>query len=162
MEAAMLGCQVAGSDLDTEAVAGSHHNLNWLSESYNLEIKSTLFPADVTAVKRQQLPQVVNAIVTEPFLGKQTPQPAQLPNVFKGLEKMYWGAFKNWTQLLANQATLVVVFPFVQVGKKTFSLESLIDKIAPLGYTIKSEPVLYHRPQAVVQRQIQVITFVRK
>ena len=67
---------------------------------------------------------------------------------------MYIGAFKQWTKLLKNDAVVVIVFPFVQAGKRAFSLEGMIDKLQQLGYTPLSEPVFYHRPQAIIQRQI--------
>ena len=97
-------------------------------------------------------------------MGKQKPNAAKLPFVFKGLEKLYLGAFKHWTTLLADGASVVIIFPAVAIENKhgktiTYNLESLIDKLAQFGYTTLSEPILYHRPQAVVQRQIYRFRF---
>jgi tRNA G10 N-methylase Trm11 len=165
-EALLRDCRILGSDLDLQSAEGTRSNIDWLLS--NLEedrqqveaiAQPLVFAQDVTRVQPQQLRTSVDAVVTEPFLGKPTPQDSQLPNIFKGLSKLYWGAFKQWTTLLADGGKVVIVFPYVQTDKQIYSLESLIDKIAPLGYTMESEPVLYHRPQAVIQRQIHTFSF---
>jgi tRNA G10 N-methylase Trm11 len=160
LEALGHKCYAIGSDLDPKAVAGAHQNLTWFAETYNIEPDFHVFHADVTSASLQDLKgQGVDAIVTEPFLGKQTPQLTQLPNIFKGLEKMYFGAFKNWTKLLNPGGVVVIVFPFVQIEKQSFSLEKMIDKLSQLGYTSSSEPIVYHRPDATVHRQIWKFTY---
>ncbi|MBW7956200.1 hypothetical protein H3C66_05780 [Patescibacteria group bacterium] len=159
MEAACLGATVIGSDLDQNSVAGSTANMDWLADTYQMDVDSTIFQADVTHVQADQLDQAPNLIITEPFLGKQKPTPHQLPNVFRGMEKLYLGAFRQWRHLLADNSIIVIIFPLSQDGKNNYSLESIIDKIATLGYTATSEPCLYHRPQAVIQRQIWTFKF---
>ncbi len=168
LEAILKDCRILGSDVDPDSVNGTRTNIEWFiknleesPESVQKIAQPVVVTGDVTRVALQQLRVPADCIVTEPFLGKPTPQPSQLPNIFRGLGKLYWGAFKHWTELLADEATLAVVFPYVISGKTTYNLESLIDKIAPLGYTMTSEPVLYHRPLAVVQRQIHFLRFKR-
>lgn len=159
IEAMMRGCQVVGSDLDADSVTGTQENLAWLSQAEDLKLNFKVFESDVTRANPGQVGQQVDAIVTEPFLGKPTPRVEQLPGIFKGLGKLYLGAFKQWTKILKPDARVVIVFPYVEQGNRVFSLEFLIDKLAECGYTIVSEPVLYHRPQAVVQRQIHTFRY---
>jgi len=160
MEALMRGCSVAASDIDPDAVTGTERNLAWLAEDlHEKPAVPVVFESDAARAKRPELMHSVTQIVTEPFLGKPTPQASQLPNIFKGLSKMYLGAFKNWTTLLADNAKVVIVFPYVQTEKGDYSLSDLIDKLSGLGYTMESEPVMYHRPQAVVQRQIHTFNY---
>ncbi len=160
LEGLMKGYQVVGSDLDRVAIQGTQENLAWFADTYNTaQNAGRAFQADATGVHRDLIGAEVNIIVTEPFLGKQTPNPEQLPNVFKGLEKLYLGAFKQWTKILAKSARVVIVFPYTEVGKHVYSLESLIDKLKSLGYTPLLDPVVYARPQAVIQRQIWVFEF---
>ena len=155
MEALMRGCDGLASDLDTKAVQGTQANLEWLSETYQLQQKFQVFQADTTnfVPKQSDFPKV-DALVTEPFLGKQTPKSDQLPNIFKGLEKLYLGAFKHWIKFLADEAKVVIVFPYVLDPKIAYSLENILDKLKTLGYTASSQPILYARPDATVQRQI--------
>lgn len=159
LEAMVRGCGVIGSDLDIDAVKGTEENLAWFKEIDELKLPSKVFMSDVTRVPADQVGQRVDAIVTEPFLGKPSPRPEQVPGIFKGLGKLYLGAFKQWRSILRPNGVVVIVFPYIQLGNRTFSLEFLIDKLANLGYTLVSEPVLYHRPQATVQRQIHVFRY---
>jgi len=162
LEALMLELPVSGSDIDQDAVRDTQNNLDWFSQMYQSQIEAAVFYSDATLVTSEQLKTLVDLLVTEPFLGKPNPQEIQLPNIFKGLEKLYWGAFRQWTKILADQAVLVIIFPYVEAGKTVYALEKLIDKLAVLGYTPVSEPIMYHRPQAVVQRQIWQFVFHKK
>lgn len=162
IEGLLAKLDVVGSDNDPDSVAGSTKNLDWIATQYKVENEYRVFISDATKVPPQKYP--VQYIVTEPFLGKPKPNAAQLPLIFKGLEKLYLGAFKNWTRLLADGASVVIVFPLVEHindrGKKSvYSLTSLIDKLTQFGYTMVSEPIMYRRPQAVVQRQIYRFIF---
>jgi tRNA G10 N-methylase Trm11 len=148
-------------------VRGAVLNLSWvkenLSEDSVVPPEPSVFQEDVARVSISNLlGEKVDAIVTEPFLGKPTPNPAKVPNIMKGLMKMYWGAFRTWSQILKPGGRVVIVFPYIQTQNATFDLSALIDKVATLGYTMESEPVLYHRPQAIVQRQIHQFVFKRE
>jgi tRNA G10 N-methylase Trm11 len=157
LEALERGVNVVGNDLDVEAAQGSRENLDWYKTGANIFKTSAVFQQDATKLV---LPnnQKVQYIVTEPFLGKPKPQPQQLANIFRGLEKQYLGSFKHWKTLLESGSIVVCVFPAVLAshteGYPEVTLKSLIDKLAKFGYTTISEPVVYHRPQAVISRQI--------
>lgn len=158
-EALMTGHSlVIGSDLDGQATSGAEKNLSWLKNEYNLSGEVKIFLSDVVQINKYSdlKNNPVDAIVTEPFLGKPKPQLDQLDNIYKGLEKMYLGAFKVFKEILKNGGKVVIVFPMVETYKTTYSLKNLIDKLEELGYTTTSEPVLYARQNAVVQRQIYV------
>lgn len=159
MEAALRGVQVIGSDLDRTAITGSNANFQWLRENYSVTVGSEVVYSDATNLTLSVKPGTINYLVTEPFLGKPKPQPEAMANIFKGLEKLYLGAFKHWTKWLADGARLVVVLPYVQTEKHTYSQQKLIDKLKDWGYTLTVEPVLYARPQAIVQRQIVIFTW---
>lgn len=159
-ESLMVGHNVVGSDLDGKATAGTEKNLEWLKSQYNLSGTSKVFYSDASQVAKMTnlKDNNVDLIVTEPFLGKPKPQLKDLNNIFKGLEKMYLGAFKSFKEVLKNKGKIVIVFPKVVTPKHTYDLAKLIDKLALLGYTTTSEPVIYARKDAVVQRQIFVFT----
>lgn len=160
LEAAARSIEVIGTDLDKDAVEGTLKNLEWFKTSFGAIFEFSVFQADATKV---QVTKKVNYLVTEPFLGKPKPAAHQVANIFKGLEKMYLGAFKHWRSILLPGATVVIIFPrALSEGtglKNDVSLDSLIDKLKTLGYTPILEPVLYHRPQAVIGREIRVFEF---
>jgi tRNA G10 N-methylase Trm11 len=159
-EALMVGHDVIGSDLDGKATAGAEKNLEWLKQEYDLTGDWKVFFSDASQVHKMSdlSNNLVDAIVTEPFLGKPKPELKQLENIYKGLEKMYLGAFKAFKAVLKDQGKIVIVFPMVEAPKKVYDLSNLIDKLAQLGYTTTSEPIVYARKNAVVQRQIFVFT----
>jgi tRNA G10 N-methylase Trm11 len=162
LEAMVRGITGIGSDIDAEAVIGAQKNVNWLAQEYELGVAPEILKSDAANVKPGK---TITHLVTEPFLGKPKPEAGQLPNMYKGLEKQYLGAFKHWRTFLAENASLVVVFPLVELpGKnpKIFSLAALIDKLSALGYTTHSEPSVYSRPLAIVQRQIYQFTYTAK
>lgn len=155
---------VVGSDSDPQAIVGTRQNLSWLLENLEdvvVQSKTQVFQGDVTNVHPSQANDLapVDCIVTEPFLGRPQPFPNQVPNIIKGLSKLYLGAFKNWTKWLKDEGVVVMVFPMIHAGNQIYTLESLIDKLAPLGYTALSQPIVYSRPQAITQRQLFVFRF---
>ncbi len=162
IEALESGISVIGSDMDGESVAGARQNTDWFKQELDLAIPAHVFQSDVS---RAVLPirEKITYLVTEPFLGKQTPQPDQLSGIFKGLEKMYMGAFKHWRSMLVPGARVVCIFPCIQKshtpGYPDVHLHKLIDKLAEIGYTTTSETVVYHRPQAVISREIYQFTY---
>jgi tRNA G10 N-methylase Trm11 len=160
METLLSECHAIGSDSDLVACQGTRRNLDWLTEQYHVESQNTVVHADVTKIQPQQLPKPIDAIVTEPFLGKPLPRTEDLPNIFKGLSKLYWGAFRHWTQILKSEGVIVMILPVVGQFDQRYWQE-FIDKIGTLGYTMVSEPISYHRPQAVVQRLICTFKYSR-
>lgn len=166
MEAAFSEIQLLGSDTDSQAVTGTQKNLFWLNQEYHFEpsLVSQIIVQDATHLTDKDFAeQKINYLVTEPFLGKQTPRIDRVGDVFAGLERLYWGAFKNWTKILSENATLAIVLPTTtnQTGQK-LNFNSLIDKAKSLGYTISSGPYEYYRPQAIIQRQIWILKYNHK
>lgn len=159
MEAALRGCEIWGSDASQESVMGAQNNLNWLNEKYNVAVAAHIFPADATHITNPALDHKVDMLVTEPFLGKPKPEPEQVPNIIKGLEKLYLGAFKNWQHILHNDSVVVMVFPRIITPHKTYTWQSFIDKLGQLGYTTTLEPVVYGRAQAITARELYVLKY---
>ncbi|MGD9129070.1 MAG: hypothetical protein PVJ09_01080 [Candidatus Woesebacteria bacterium] len=167
MEAALRGCQLLGSDFDYQAVIGTKRNLDWLEKEYTLtenfkQSPPKVFQADVSKVSAANLEGKIDLIITEPFLGKPRPQEKQLAGIFKGLEKLYLGAFKQWTKLLKDNAKVLIIFPLVRSKNKVYSLKKLIDKLRIWGYTLEIEPLLYRRKQAIVEREILIFSYKSK
>jgi len=162
LEAGMRRLDVYGSDIDQDAVFGTRDNLEWFKKEYNIDIDTKVFYMDASHVNPENFAKKVDLLVTEPFLGKQTPRDQELANVFKGLEKMYLGSFKSFANILNDGAVVAIVFPKVQTEKRTYSLESLIDKLKAKGYNLLVDPVIYAREGARVARQICLFSFNRQ
>ncbi|MBU0579077.1 hypothetical protein KJ628_03865, partial [Patescibacteria group bacterium] len=159
MEALLKGLTVEGADLDQKSVKGTLDNINWLISEYKLSAKFNITKRDATEKFTGSITPFVDIIATEPFLGKLTPKEKELNNIFKGLYRTYLGSFKNWTKILKQNATIVIILPLVETKTKTYNLNKLIDKLHRLGYTTVSESVIYSRPQAIIKRQIIFLKF---
>lgn len=160
LEAADRNLLLIGSDTDPDSVEGTKQNIQWFNERFETTAESKVYQSDATQL---QLSEKVQYLVTEPFLGKPKPDADRIPNIFKGLEKLYLGAFKNWRNFLAPGATIVIVFPRALAAtagiKRDVSLNNLVDKLNTLGYTSIFKPVMYHRPQAVIAREIHIFQY---
>jgi len=155
MEAMLMDWQVIGSDISADTIHKTGENIHWFQKEYQKEnIPVKLFIQDAVKVDLHSIGKKVDAIVTEPFLGKQQPSETQLPNIYRGLEKMYLGIFKQFRHLLNPGGEIVIVTPFTKTSKHSYSLEKIIDKLPDLGYTIISGPLFYQREQTIVQRAI--------
>ncbi len=159
MEALMLGAEGIGSDLRIEAVGQTQKNCEWLVKRYELDAKFRAVVSDATNVTPELLGGKVNAIVAEGFLGPLTPRPGAVPNNFRGLEKLYKGAFKQWTKILEPGGTICIALPRVTVQKTTYSLGRFIDSLEGSGYNTVSGPYIYDRPDAIVSREIFVLEY---
>jgi tRNA G10 N-methylase Trm11 len=164
-EGLLTNIDVLGSDLDLDASNGSRKNIEWLAEGYPFTHEYKVINFDATKIPPQK--EEIQYIVTEPFLGQPKPNTAKLPYIYKGLEKMYIGAFKHWKSLLADGASVVIIFPTVTTAdargrEHTYALDKIIDKLETFGYTTLSNPVLYSRPNAIVKRQIYRFRFNKK
>lgn len=157
MEAALLGLKASGSDHDQASVDGAKENIAWLNQQNQLKIVPEVLKAD--AAHLQLPPSSIDYLVTEPFLGKPTPKPRELANIFTGLYKLYLGAFKSWRSFLKPKAKVVIVFPAVKEVNKRYDLKKLIDKIAQFGYIADLGPIFYARPQAIVSREVYRFTY---
>ncbi len=162
IEALNLGHQVYGADLDEQAVWGSRQNLDWFSNEYNLprqNFAEQIFLADVGQLNPEKIGEKFDLLVTEPFLGRQTPKEEELANIFKGLTKLYLGAFNNFSKILNPGAKIAIIFPKVVTKHRVFSLDHLIDKLSAKGYNLVVSPLLYARQGARVQREVYFFNF---
>lgn len=156
MEAMMLGINTVNSDHSQLKVEGTKENLTWLSREENTKLKWRVFKSDATKVS-SQIHDKVDAVVTEPLLGPAKFSERKIPNIIKGLNKLYIGALKDWQKCLKTKARVVVVLPEFDIGGLVKRADLAIDRCENLGYTLVAGPFEYHRPQARVKRQIFVL-----
>lgn len=160
LEAALLGTQVLGADIDSAAVDATQQNLAWASQRYSLALDPDIALATpVDKLPTLFSPAAVDLIVTEPYLGppqRRMPSPEEIQVLFAELVPTYEQLFRAATHLLKPSGALVVVFP----AFGTHSLrDRLVDRIEEFGYHAL-DTFRVERPDSIVARIIT--TFVRK
>ncbi|KKT40412.1 hypothetical protein A3K29_03360 [Candidatus Collierbacteria bacterium RIFOXYB2_FULL_46_14] len=149
IEAAELGYTIGGADILAEQVKETKANLDFLGFEARLEVLDATHLSDKFSR--------VDAIVTEPFLGKPNLRPDQIRYLVPGLQKLYLGCLKNWVEVLKPGGYIVIVFPTFDDGKHIYKTSSVIDGKLELSYNLLKRDILYSRPNADVRREIVVL-----
>lgn len=149
IEAAELGFEVAGADILADQIRETKANLDHMKFDSRLEV------LDATHLSEKF--RDVDAIVTEPFLGKPNPRPDQMKYLVPGLQKLYLGCLKDWLKVLKPGGFVVMVFPWFDDGKNIYKTSSIIDGKLELGYNHLKRGILYSRPEADVKREIVIL-----
>ncbi|KKT51593.1 MAG: hypothetical protein UW44_C0010G0031 [Candidatus Collierbacteria bacterium GW2011_GWB2_44_22] len=149
IEALELGFLVGGADILADQVRETKANLDNLGFEGKLEVLDATHLSDKF--------HDVDAIVTEPFLGKPNLRPDQIRYLVPGLQKLYLGCLKNWLSVLKPGGFVVMVFPSFDDGKHIYKTSSVIDGKLELSYNLLKRDILYSRPNADVRREIVVL-----
>ncbi len=159
-EALLLGCKVIGSDQSEAVIDKARKNIAWLKTVYPevSNIPSEFITEDATHIGNHVKHVSIDAIVTEPFMGKQDSRidEEKVKNIIKGLEKLYIGCFKEWYKLLKPGGVLVIALPEYVIKDTLFAVKKVVDNCENLGYTRLVGPIAYSRPHAIVRRNFYV------
>lgn len=149
VEAAELGYQIGGSDILEEQVRQTTANLDFLGFHGQIEVLDATHLSDKF--------HEVDAIVTEPFLGKPNLRPDQIKYLVPGLQKLYLGCLKDWHKVLKKGGYIVMVFPTFDTGKQVYKTSDILDGKLELSYNFLKRGILYSRPNADVRREIVIL-----
>ncbi len=138
MEAAVLGFDVLGSDIDVRALESADKNIKWLSkEKIISNNKYNIFQLDIRNVEKRVVRDLkntnINAVVCEPFMG---PPQRRVLSEFKAQElldsvrNLYEYLFKILNEISHKRFKVVLIVPEYKTerGWKTFNLNNLIGK----------------------------------
>ena len=169
LEAAVLGFDVLGSDIEEKAVFNSEENLIWLEEAGMIgDIKYNIFPLDITDVEKRQVRDLkdteISAIVCEPYMG-----PAQRKVVSENranellaeVKKLYESFFDVVERVLRRDGIVVMILPSYKTydGWKSFSIYDLIGKRwNVLNQTLSAgKDLKWSRKNSIITRNIFVL-----
>lgn len=175
-EGLLFGYRMVGSDNNSHMIEYTRKNIDWLKRNFTLPAPSAMaetniFMHDINQPFPVSLNGAVDAIVTEPYLGQplKKPLPPAAANAqMNHLSRQYVRFFEHARAALKDNSYIVFVFPafreannrsnFIMFNKKIF------DEITSIGYRLKHLPesgqtsnrgtILYHRPDALVAREI--------
>ncbi len=173
----LMGYSMVGSDLHPAMIDTTQRNLGWLGEHFTLDStrRPTVFLHDVRKPFPKELDGRVDAIVTEPYLGKPLSSPLSptvVGNCMKELGGLYSSFFRSALPILKIHGYILFLIPAFRQSRrrKGFWLfpESFLDEISTLGYrreqlvpagllrwypTGERQTILYARPDALVGRE---------
>jgi len=149
VEAAEVGYKIGGGDIIANQAQDTIDNLSSMNFSGQIEV------LDATHLSTKF--SGIDAIVTEPFLGKSKFRPDEIRYIVPGLEKLYLGCLKDWLKVLKTGGFVVMVFPWFTDGKKVYKTSEIIDGKLKLSYNPLKRAIFYSRPDAEVKREIIVL-----
>jgi tRNA G10 N-methylase Trm11 len=175
-EAMLLGFEAVGSDIDESEVKKCRSNISWLIKKFKLgekDLEKSIFVHDISSSPPKIL---VDAIVTEPYLGKplkKIPSPLEAKKIIAELVPLYEKALSNYKKILKPNGKIVMIFP--KIGSFR-SIQNL--KIAKIGLKLlnpipdfvkekyffsfkdlsDTNTIFYARPDAKIIREIAVLS----
>jgi tRNA G10 N-methylase Trm11 len=150
LEAGVMKMKLLGNDLDQTQLAGARRNLDYFGLSANL------LNYDATKLS-EYLSEKVDFIATEPYMGRPGTREDRLPDLAKGLGKLYLGCLKDWDKFLVPHGRIAMIFPVFEYAGRTYPTSRVIDDPKLIGYNIVTRGLIYSRPDAKVRREIIIL-----
>jgi SAM-dependent methyltransferase len=164
-EAALMGYETRGTDLEPRMVDYARQNLAWLSQNYRLSpVCCRVEAADATNAK---WPQPTDMVASETYLGRPftaPPSPEILSQTAAECNLIIKKFLQNIHRQIKPDTRLSLAVPAWQTTRGQFKKLPLIDQIEDLGYNRVSfehagdNQLIYYRPDQIVARQLLVIT----
>ncbi len=160
-EAALMGLSVYGTDLEPRMIEYSEANLKWLKSTHHIDFASKLEVGDATS-HRWQAP--IDIIATETYLGRAftaVPPPAVLNEVMNTCNIILSKFLANLRTQVSSDTGMTIAVPCWFVHGNVHHLP-LIRDLSEIGfeqlyYSDKSIPLVYHREDQVVGRELLVL-----
>jgi len=162
-EAALLGKSVYGTDLAEKMIRYTRDNLNWLQDTYKLDVDWYLHEGDAMDTKWQS---PITAVASEAYLGQPfsaPPSSAKLTEVRGNCNHIIGSFLKNIAKQLAPGTPMVLAVPAWRDTQGSFTHLQLVNKVEEYGFervqltTVDSDKLLYSRPDQVVGRELLLL-----
>jgi tRNA G10 N-methylase Trm11 len=163
-EAALMGYDVYGSDLEPRMIEYTQANLDWLLvRRPDLHTSLTLEPGDATS-HRWQRP--VDLVAGETYLGQPLttlPSPAQLQTIVSNCDNIHRKFLRNLTPQLPSGTRLCLAVPAWRLRHNDFQHLPALDRLEEMGYTrisfvhATTHDLVYARADQIVARELVVL-----
>jgi tRNA G10 N-methylase Trm11 len=167
-EAMLMGLtNLIGSDNSPKAIADTEKNLKWISENFSIiNTKTRLFQSTAQSLAQKIKANSIDVVVTEPYLGPQRGNVDQ-QKIKLELEKLYSEAIQQFSKILKDDGTVVMIWPVFKNPKQDINITPNINGfkiISPIPSQIKKrlvitnrDTIIYGRPGQKVWREIVVL-----
>ncbi|MDA1060381.1 MAG: hypothetical protein O3B47_01155 [bacterium] len=157
MEAMLMGKNGVGSDISTRMVEYSEKNLSWTQEQFRADTKFRIFEKDARFLIKSNIPEKIDAIVTEGYLGKpleKQPTQHEQETIFRELANLHL----NWLRAVRQitNCPIVMCVAAFKVGPQIIHLPKFQELVKEAGYKV-TETFTYDRPDQIVVRDIKIL-----
>jgi tRNA G10 N-methylase Trm11 len=170
MEAAVLGYNFLGSDIDENALYYSEENIKWLNKNgYLGNVIYELFKLDVTDPDKEVIKELKNtkidAIVCEPFMGppqKDVVSKDKAEQLLNSVKELYLSLFKMLDEEVGVRGSrMVLIIPSYKTndGWKTFSIYDVVSNRWELlnSELSPSKDLKWGRKNSIITRNIYIL-----
>jgi len=160
-EALDLGfANLIGADLSAKAVSDTKKNLAWLAGKLNLKnCNLKIEQLDARQLAEKIPNETINAIITEPYLGRPmrgNEREETVKKTINELEKLYSESFARFHQALKAGGRAVVVIPEWHIGGRVLKMD-IFPAIERLGFKrLDRDNLIYKRASQKVWRKITI------
>jgi len=162
-EAALMGFDICGSDIEPRMIAYSQENLQWLMNRFSLKIKPPFI--EVADALKVNWTKQFSVVATETYLGRpltEIPKDDALNQIISDCSHIHTHFLKNIATQLHSGTTLSLALPAWNTNKGFQHLTTL-DHLTELGYTrssfvhVSNDQLIYYRPNQVVARELVIL-----
>ena len=151
-----------GSDNSQKAVDDTKVNIDWVAKQFHQELPSNkIFKSEVLELSKKLLTDSIDAIVTEPYLGKPLrgqETKHELLSQANQLKDLYLRAFQQFHKILKPKGKVVFIIPRFKHTNEwiTIDCKNEIEKIGfkALPFFENQLRLVYARPNQRVAREI--------
>ncbi len=160
-EALALGYKnLIGTDISKKAVSDSIKNLKWLTQELKIkEANWEIQQSDVKTLSQKINQSSIDAIITEPYLGKPikgNENEKIIKKIISDLEELYLESFIQFKKILKTEGKIVLVIPEWHLHGKIYQIN--IDlRLNKLGFKrLDAGNLIYKRENQKVWRKITI------
>lgn len=162
-EAALMGMQVYGTDLNPQMIDYTQTNLDWLKQTHHIDFNYKLSAGDATNFDWQTWtkPDRIDLVATETYLGRPyttVPPMDQLRENINDCNTIIGKFLENMAKQLAAGTGLCLGVPCWFVRNKAHHL-AIASELARFGFTdtMPNRHLVYHRQEQIVGRELLVL-----
>lgn len=159
MEAMLMGKDSIGSDIEKRMIDYSEENLQWLKKEFNCDKNFRLFERDARFITKKLIPEKIDAIVTESYLGEpllKEPDSQKQEMIFRELANLHLNWLKAAKEVLERKSKIVLCLPSYQTSKGLIKFPKFEEIAKITGYKILDR-LMYDRPDQIVAREIIIL-----
>ncbi|MFH1284523.1 MAG: DNA methyltransferase [Candidatus Peregrinibacteria bacterium] len=158
-EAMLMGKTAIGSDLDVKMVEFTETNCLWLRHEFRATGRYRVFQRDARFITKNQLPEAIDAIITEGYLGKlhtALPSEPEREKIFRELALLHLNWLRAVHSATPKTCRTVMCLTAFRVQNRLEHFPRFQELANEAGWKI-TETFTYDRPDQIVARDIVIL-----